>query len=110
MEPNRLMNTPLVQKGSVATAQIDEPELADVLQLDERVHSGHFRQGQDKGIGCGSSRRTSPVKDVAIAVGFQPGALFFWRIHQTVSTEKNRRQSKRRRLPKPSLCVENLQA
>src|SRR5438034_5273185 len=37
MKPNRLMNTPLVQKGSIATAQIDQPELADVLQLDERM-------------------------------------------------------------------------
>ena len=44
VEPNRLMNTPLIQKGSVATAQIDQPELADVLQLDERVYSRDFRQ------------------------------------------------------------------
>jgi hypothetical protein len=28
------------------------------------------------------------VKDVAIAVGFQPGAFFFRRIHLTVSIEK----------------------
>jgi hypothetical protein len=38
------MNTPLVQKGSIAAAQIDKPELADVLQLDERVYSRDFRQ------------------------------------------------------------------
>src|SRR6266478_5132452 len=30
-EPNRLMNAPFVQKGSVAATQIDQPELADIL-------------------------------------------------------------------------------
>jgi hypothetical protein len=50
------------------------------------------------------------VKDVAIAVGFQPGAFFFRRIHLTVSIKKNRWQSKRARLGKPSLCVDHLQA
>jgi hypothetical protein len=104
------MNTPLVQKGSIAAAQIDKPELADVLQLDERVYSRDFRQVYNKGIGCGSSHRTSPVKNVAFAVSFQPGALFFRRIHLTVSTKKNRWQSKRGRLAKPSLYVDHLQA
>src|SRR5712692_8261349 len=50
MEPNRLMNAPLVQQGSVATAQIDQPELADILQLDERMQPGDFRRVQNEGI------------------------------------------------------------
>src|SRR5439155_1813164 len=70
VESNRLMNASLVQKGSIATAQIDEPELADVLQLDERMHSGDFRRVQNEGIGGSSSHRTSPAKDVAFAVRF----------------------------------------
>src|SRR5207244_1784393 len=90
MKPNRLMNTPLVQKGSVATAQIDQPELTDVLQLDERMRSGDFRQVQNESISRSSSHRTSPVKDVVFAVRFEPGALFFWLIHQPVSTKNAR--------------------
>src|SRR5207249_11490567 len=86
MKSNRLMNTPLVQKGSVATAQIDQPELADVLQLDERMHSGDFRRVQNESIGGGSPHRTSPVKDVVFAVRFEPGALFFRLNHPTIST------------------------
>src|SRR4029077_16649527 len=33
-KPNRLMDAAFVQKSSVAAAEIDEPELADVLQID----------------------------------------------------------------------------
>src|SRR6266496_4254684 len=91
------MNTPLVQKGSVATAQIDQPELADVLQLDERMHSGDFRRVQNESIGGGSPHRTSPVKGVVFAVRFEPGAFFFWLIHQTVSTKNSRAKQKQRR-------------
>jgi hypothetical protein len=81
MKPNRLMNTPLVQKGSVATAQIDQPELADILQLDERMQSGDFRRVQNEGIGGSSSHRTIPVKGVVLAVHLEPGALLFRSIH-----------------------------
>src|SRR5438128_11895944 len=102
MKPNRLMNTPLVQKGSVATAQIDQPKLADILQLDERMHSGDFRRVQNEGIGGSSSHRTISLKGVVLAVRFEPRALFFRLIHQTVSTKNSR--AKQRRWPQRPSC------
>src|SRR5437870_9489270 len=90
MKPNRLMNAPLVQKGPVATAQIDQPELADILQLDKRMHSGDFQQVQNESISRSSSHRRISLKGVVLAVFFEPGALLFWPIHQTVSTKNAR--------------------
>ena len=91
------MNAPLVQKGPIATASIDQPELADILQLDERVHSGNFRQVQNKSIGGSSPHRTTPAEGVALAVRFEPRALFLRLIHQTVST-KSAEQAKQSRV------------
>jgi hypothetical protein len=89
------MHASLIEKGSIAATQIDEPELTDVLELYERVYSGDFRQVQNKRIGRGSPDRTSLLKDVAFALRFEPGALRFRAIHETVSTKKqNARKTK----------------
>src|SRR5439155_24667493 len=94
MKSNSLQNHPLVQTGSVATAQVDQPELADILQLDKRMHSGYFRRVYNESISGSSPHRTIPVKGVVLTVRLQPGALLFRRIHQTVSIKKICQQSK----------------
>ena len=73
-----MLNPPLVQKSSIAAAEIDQPKFADVLQMNKRVPARHFRRFQHDRVGSGSSERTTAFDRVACAIGrFQPGT-FLW--------------------------------
>jgi hypothetical protein len=81
-QPNRLMNSPLVQKRSVAAAEIYQPGFADILQMNQRVSARHFRRFQYDRVGGSSSERTTAVDRMAFAIGrFQPGTLLLGRVH-----------------------------
>src|SRR5438552_16922915 len=72
------MNPSLVQKRSVAAAEIDQPGFADILQMNERVPARHFRRIQHDRVDGGSPERTTALDGMASAIGrFQPGT-FFW--------------------------------
>jgi len=76
------MNPPLVQKGSVAAAEIDQPKLADILQMDERVPARHFGRFQHDRVSGGSSERTTATDRMACAIGcFQPGTFLWGCVH-----------------------------
>jgi hypothetical protein len=80
------MNSPLVQKSSVAAAKIDQPKFADILQMYERVPSGHFGRFQHDRISCGSSERTTAFDRMLLAIGrFQPGTFLWKRAHAGAS-------------------------
>jgi hypothetical protein len=49
-QPNRLMNTPLIQKGAVTAAQIDKPECAGSLRMNDRMQAGNLCRLQHDGI------------------------------------------------------------
>src|SRR4029077_17488139 len=67
-ESNRLMNSPLVQKRSVAAAEIDQPKLTDVLQMNKRVSARHFGRLHDNRFSCGSSYRTTASNRMACTI------------------------------------------
>jgi len=70
------MNPPLIQKSSVAAAEIDQPMFADVLQMNKRVPSRHFRRFQHDRVGDGSSERTTAFDRKAFVIcRFQPGTF-----------------------------------
>src|SRR5437867_9614165 len=72
------MNASLVQKSSVAAAEIYQPGFADILQMNKRVPARHFRRFQHDRVGGGSSERTTAMDRIAFAIGrFQPGT-FLW--------------------------------
>ena len=72
------MNAPLVQKSSVAAAEIDQPKFADILQMDESVPARHFRRFQHNRIrGSPSDRTTAPDRMAGAIDRFQPGT-FLW--------------------------------
>src|SRR5437667_6930641 len=72
------MNASLVQKSSVAAAEIYQPGFADILQMNKRVSARHFRRLQHDRVGGGSSERATAFDRMACAVGrFQPGT-FLW--------------------------------
>jgi hypothetical protein len=77
------MDAPLVQKRSVAAAEIDQPKFADILQMDERVPARHFGRFQHDRVSGSPPERTTAVDWVACAIGFfQPGT-FLWRgVHE----------------------------
>src|SRR5437762_7408256 len=73
-----MMNPPLIQKSSVAAAEIDQPEFADILQMNKRVSARHFRRLQYDRVGGGSSERATAFDQMPFAIGrFQPGT-FLW--------------------------------
>src|SRR5438128_1778178 len=73
-----MMNPPLIQKSSVAAAEIDQPEFADILQMNKRVSARHFRRLQYDRVGGGSSERATAFDRMPFAVSrFQPGT-FLW--------------------------------
>ena len=72
------MNASLVQKSSVAAAEIYQPGFADILQMNQRVSARHFRRLQHDRVGGGSSERATAVDRMAFAIGrFEPGT-FLW--------------------------------
>src|SRR5204862_4064104 len=48
-KPDGLMDPAFVEERSVATAQIDQPEFADVLEIDDAMAPRGFRGIQDDG-------------------------------------------------------------
>jgi len=88
-ESNWMMNSPLVQKRSVAAAEINQPKLANVLQMNKRVSARHFGRFQHDRVGSGSSERTTAFDRMACAIGrFQPGTFLWGRAHAEGSYQK----------------------
>ena len=89
------MNSALVQKSSVAAAEIDEPKLADILQVNKRVPPRHFRRFQHDRVGSGSSERTTAMDRILCAIGrFQPGTFLWGGIHaETILSKAHSRRN-----------------
>ena len=83
------MNAPLVQKSSVAAAEIDQPKFADILQMDERVPARHFGRFQQDRVSGGPSEGTTATDRMACAIGrFQPRTFLWGDVHaETVYQE-----------------------
>ena len=76
------MNAPLVQKSSVAAAEIDQPKFADILQMDQRVPPRHFGRFQHDRVGGGSSEGTIATDRMACAIDrFQPRTIIWGDVH-----------------------------
>src|SRR6266481_2650864 len=76
------MNPPLVQKSSVAAAEINQPKFADILQVDEGVPTRHFGRFQDDCVRGRASERTTTADRMACAIGrFQPGTFLWGCVH-----------------------------
>ena len=54
----RLMDSTLVQESSITAAEIDQPKVPDVLDVDERMPSRNIRSIQNDGVAVGSTNRT----------------------------------------------------
>src|SRR5437016_9271294 len=79
----------LVQKSSVAAAEIYQPGFADILQMNQRVSARHFRRFQYDRVGGGSSERTTALDRMAFAIGrFQPGTFVLGRVHTETFYQK----------------------
>src|ERR1700731_2478831 len=82
------MNSSLVQKSSVAAAEVDQPKFPDILQMDQRVPAGHVGRFQHDRVNGGPSDRTTTLDRMARAIGcFQPGTFLLGRIHHSDSTK-----------------------
>jgi hypothetical protein len=76
------MNSPLVQKRSVATAEINQPKLANILQMNQRVPARHFWRLQHNCASTGSSYGTTAFDGMAFSIGcFQPGTFLLGHTH-----------------------------
>ena len=76
------MNSPLVEKRTVTAAKIDEPKLANILQVNKRVPPRHFGRLQHDCVSTGSSQRTTAFDRMTCTVGrFQPGTFLWGRAH-----------------------------
>src|SRR5216110_3930172 len=76
------MNASLVQKSSVAAAEIYQPGFADILEMNQRVSARHFRRFQHDRVGGDPSERTTAMDRMAFAIGrFQPGTFLLGRVH-----------------------------
>ncbi len=76
------MNAPLVQKSSVAAAEIDQPKFADILQMDQRVPPRHFGRFQHDRVGGGPSEGTIATDRMACAIDrFQPRTIIWGDVH-----------------------------
>src|SRR6266576_4230 len=103
------MDSPLVQKRSIATAKIDQPKLADILQVNKRVPARHLRRFQHDRVSTGPSKRTTAFDGMPSVIGcFQPGTFRWGYVHaETVyqmwwSTQSGL-TDERRDEPKPKL-------
>ncbi len=76
------MNSPLVQKRSVAAAEINQPKLANILQMNKRMPARHFWRLQHNCASTGSSYGTTAFDRMASAIGcFQPGTFIWGHTH-----------------------------
>ena len=76
------MNAPLVQKSSVAAAEIDQPKFADILQMDKRVPARHFGRFQHDRVSGGPSEGTTATDRMACAIDrFQPRTIIWGDVH-----------------------------
>src|SRR5439155_17783285 len=83
------MNASLVQKSSVAAAEIYQPGFADILQMNQRVSARHFRRFQHDRVGGDPSERTTAMDRMAFAIGrFQPGPFLMGYIHPETFYQK----------------------
>src|SRR5262249_6546230 len=72
------MNSPIVQKSTVAAPKIDQPKFADILQMNKRVPARNFRRFQHDRVSGGSSQRTTSFDRIPSPIAcFQQG-IFFW--------------------------------
>jgi hypothetical protein len=77
-----VLNAPLVQKSSVAAAEIDQPKFADILQMDKRMPARHFWRIQHDCTSGGPPERTTALDRMACTIGcFQPGTFLWGCIH-----------------------------
>ena len=96
------MDAPLVQKRSVAAAEIDQPKFADILQMDDSVPARHFGRFQHDRISGSPPEGTTALDRVACAIGFfQPGTFLWSGVHaetfyQEVMIEATSVKSRRR--------------
>src|SRR5438876_10797519 len=73
-----MMDAPIIQKSSVAAAEIAQPKFGAILQMTERVSAPPFRLLQYDRVGCCSSERATAFDRMPFAVSrFQPGT-FLW--------------------------------
>src|SRR5437764_15370553 len=76
------MNSALVEKRAVTAAKIDQPKLANILQVNKRVPPRHVGRLQHDCVSTGSSYRTTAFDQIACTVGrFQPGTFLRGRAH-----------------------------
>src|SRR5437667_6991631 len=89
------MNPSLVQKSSVAAAEIDQPKFANILQMDERVPARHFGRFHHDRISGGPSERTTAMDRILCAIGrFQPGTFLWGGIHaETILSKAHSRRN-----------------
>ena len=83
------MDSPLVQKSSVAAAEIDQPKLADVLQMNQGVPARHLRRIQRDRVRGDPPEGTTSLDRMTSAIGcFQPGTFLWGYVHVKNSTKK----------------------
>src|SRR5580765_809595 len=83
------MNSPLVQKRSVAAAEINQPKLANILQMDKRMPARHFWRLQHNCASTRSSYGTTAFDRMASAIGcFEPGTFLWGHAHAETSYQR----------------------
>src|SRR6478672_143514 len=76
------MHSSLIQKRSVAAAEINQPKLANILQMNQRVPARHFWRLQHNCASTGSSYGTTAFDRMAFAIGcFEPGTFIWGHTH-----------------------------
>src|ERR1700674_1067558 len=92
-KPNGLMDAALIQEGAVAAPQIDEPELADVLEIDDGMAPRGLGRVEDDSALRRAAYRAVATKWDPLATGrFQRGACFI-QIHPSVLVEVPKKES-----------------
>jgi hypothetical protein len=81
------MNPPLVQESAVTAPEIDQPEFADILNVNEGVAAGNLGRFQHNRVRGGSPKRATSVDRMAFAIdSFKPGGAVVGCIHAEGST------------------------
>jgi hypothetical protein len=79
------MDSPLVQKRSVAAAEIDQPNLADILQMNQGVPARHLRRIQLDRVRGDPPEGTTSLDRMTSAIGrFQPGTFLWGSVHAEI--------------------------
>src|SRR5204862_4056041 len=88
-KPDRLVHTALVQKSSITAAEINQPELADVLHVDNGVPSRNFWRIQNHRVFGGPSDGAIALDLNAVPAGrLQPGTLLVARFSAIVRSHR----------------------